>query len=131
MLMLDADAECLMLMLNAIANSVTRTIIKKKEKRKRNPTVISLQYIYQVSSPPATIVHKFGPTTTLTRPYSPHNSSFSISMDTLKYVTYLGTVPFSLYFIFTFYLFFLTFQTFAAVYPSGCPSILPSSLSEK
>lgn len=58
LLLLDAvaecwmlDAECLMLdarcsMLNAIANSVTRTIMKKKEKR--NPTVISLQYIYQV-----------------------------------------------------------------------------------
>lgn len=58
-------------------------------------------------------------------------------MDTLKYVTYLGTVPFSLYFRLPFYL-FLTFKLLRlsillVVYPSGCPPLLffPSSLPEK
>lgn len=66
---------------------------KKKKKPSSDLSAIHIHTSGRVASPPATIVHKFGPTTTLTRPYSPHNSSFfsflvsSISVDTLKYVT--------------------------------------------
>lgn len=52
--MLDAecwmlDARCLMLMLNAECYSqLSSQNDNEEKKRKRNPTVISLQYIYQV-----------------------------------------------------------------------------------
>lgn len=42
------NAECWMLMLDAECYSQLSNQNDNEEKRKRNPTVISLQYIYQV-----------------------------------------------------------------------------------
>lgn len=64
--------------------------MKKKKKKKPNSDLSAIHISgIQPASHDSTF---FGPTTTLIRPYSPHNSSFS-SVDTLCYVM----VPFSLY----------------------------------
>lgn len=90
--MLDADAECLMLLLNAecwmlnaeclmldawclILNAECYCQLSNQNdnewKRKKKPSsdlsAIHIHTSGRVASPPATIVHKFGSTTTLTR----------------------------------------------------------------
>lgn len=80
-LMLDAecsmlDAECLMLNAESYSQLSNQNDNEEKKKKKPNSDLSAIHISGRVASPPATIVHKFGPTTTLTRPYSPHNSIF-------------------------------------------------------